>query len=147
MVDIVDKQTRSRMMAGIKGKDTQPEMKVRRFLHAKGLRYNLHDRSLPGTPDICLLRYRVVIFVHGCFWHRHKGCDLSYITASNKDVWRAKFKQNVDRDRKNIRALIRDGWRVIVLWECGLRRSEPTSLDWLPDAIKRDNSETEIEWP
>ena len=147
MVDIVDKQTRSRMMAGIKGKDTQPEMKVRRFLHAKGLRYSLHDRSLPGTPDICLLRYRVVIFVHGCFWHRHKGCDLSYIPASNKDVWRAKFKQNVDRDRKNIRALIRDGWRVIVLWECGLRRSEPTSLDWLPDAIKRDNSETEIEWP
>ena len=137
MVDIVDKQTRSRMMAWIKGKDTQPEMKVRRYLHAKGFRYRLHDRSLPGAPDICLPRYHVVIFVHGCFWHRHKSCDLSYIPASNKDICRAKFRRNVDRDRKNTRALIQDGWRVIILWECGLRRKEPTSLDWLPDAIRQ----------
>lgn len=146
MTDIVDKQTRSRMMAGIKAKDTQPEMKVRRFLHAKGFRYRLHVRTLPGKPDICLPRYRVVILIQGCFWHRHKGCKLNYMPASNKDVWRAKFKQNVQRDRKNIRALIKDGWRIIVLWECGLRENESSQLDWLPIEIK-DGDDVHIEWP
>lgn len=147
MTDIVDKQTRSRMMSGIKGKDTQPEMKVRRFLHAKGFRYRLHVRTLPGTPDICLPKYRTVIFVQGCFWHRHKRCHLSYMPASNVEKWRAKFKQNVQRDRKNSRALIERGWRVIVLWECGLRSHSPTSLDWLPDAIKSDSGITTLDWP
>lgn len=147
MVDIVDKQTRSRMMAGIKGKDTQPEMKVRCFLHAKGFRYRLHIHTLPGTPDICLPAYRVVIFVHGCFWHRHKGCTLSYVPASNKDMWREKFKKNIERDRKSINSLIHTGWRVIVLWECGLRRNEPASLDWLPEAIRQNNGDSKFEWP
>lgn len=147
MTDIVDKQMRSRMMAGIRGKGTQPEMKVRRFLHGRGFRYRLHDRALPGAPDICLSRYRVVIFVQDCFWHRHKGCPLGYTPASNKEIWQAKFKQNVDRDRKNICALIKLEWRVIILWECGLRRNESTSLDWLPDAIMRDNVGSEIDWP
>ncbi|MBU1690636.1 MAG: DNA mismatch endonuclease Vsr [Gammaproteobacteria bacterium] len=147
MTDIVDKQTRSRMMSGIKGKDTQPEMKVRRFLHARGFRYRLHDKSLPGSPDLCLPRYRVVIFVQGCFWHRHEGCRLSYVPASNKNVWLAKFQQNVERDRKNIDSLVRAGWRVIVLWECGLRRHDSALLDWLPDTIRQDNGEARIEWP
>lgn len=147
MVDIVDKQTRSRMMSGIKSKDTQPEMKVRRFLHGRGFRYRLHDRSLPGAPDICLPRYRLVIFVQGCFWHRHAGCKLSYIPASNQDRWLAKFQRNVDRDRRNIDLLLRAGWRVIVLWECGLRRHEPTLLDWLPDEIKRENDKAKVDWP
>lgn len=147
MMDIVDKQTRSRMMSGIKAKDTKPEMKVRRFLHSKGFRYLLHVRSLPGVPDICLPRYRVVIFVHGCFWHRHNGCSLSYVPASNKDRWMAKFQKNVERDQKNVDAIIQAGWRVIVLRECGLRRREPTLLDWLPDEIRRDNGESIIEWP
>jgi DNA mismatch endonuclease (patch repair protein) len=147
MTDVVDKQTRSRMMAGIKGKDTQPEMKVRRFLHGKGFRYRLHQRTLPGAPDICLPRYSLVIFVHGCFWHRHKGCVLSYVPASNKELWLEKFKQNVKRDRRNIDSLIRAGWRVIVLWECGLRRNEPTLLDWLPDEIRNENGSNRIEWP
>lgn len=147
MTDIVDKQTRSRMMSGIKGKDTQPEIKVRRFLHAKGFRYRLHVRTLPGKPDICLPRYRVVIFVQGCFWHRHKGCKLSYVPDSNKDRWLSKFKQNAERDRRNIGSLLRAGWRVIILWECGLRRQEPTLLDWLPDVIRRGNGDARIEWP
>jgi DNA mismatch endonuclease (patch repair protein) len=146
MTDIVDKQTRSRMMAGIKGKDTQPEMKVRRFLHASGFRYRLHVRALHGKPDICLPKYHAVIFVQGCFWHRHKGCHLSYMPASNKDSWQTKFKQNVRRDRKNVRALIKEGWRVIILWECGLRKSGNYLLDWLPSEIEYGN-EQYVEWP
>lgn len=147
MMDIVDKQTRSRMMSGIKAGDTKPEMTVRHFLHSKGFRYRLHVRSLPGVPDICLPRYRVVILVHGCFWHRHHGCSLSYMPASNKDRWMAKFQKNVARDQKNVNALIRTGWRVIVLWECGLRRHEPTLLDWLPDEIRCVEGDVMIEWP
>jgi len=146
-MDIVDMQTRSRMMSGIKAKNTKPEMKVRRFLHSRGFRYRLHVRSLPGVPDICLPRYRVVILVHGCFWHRHAGCNMNYVPASNKDRWMAKFQKNVERDQKNVDALIQTGWRVIVLWECGLRRHEPTLLDWLPDKIKRDTGVAIIEWP
>lgn len=147
MTDIVDKQTRSRMMSGIKGKDTQPEMKVRRFLHAAGFRYRLHVRTLPGTPDICLPKYQTVIFVQGCFWHRHKGCRLSYMPASNVAKWRAKFRQNVLRDKKNFRTLISNGWRIIVIWECGLRTHSTTSLDWLPVAIKNTNGVARLEWP
>jgi DNA mismatch endonuclease (patch repair protein) len=135
------------MMSGIKGKDTQPEMKVRRYLHGMGFRYRLHSRTLPGAPDICLARYRVVIFVHGCFWHRHEGCGLSYMPASNKAQWSGKFKQNVERDRKNIDALSNAGWRVIILWECGLRRHESTLLDWLPGTIRYENGPQKIEWP
>lgn len=147
MTDIVDKQTRSRMMSGIKGKDTRPEMKVRRFLHGKGFRYRLYDRTLPGVPDICLPRYRVVIFVHGCYWHRHDGCKLNYTPASNTERWMDKFQKNIERDRKNINALINQGWRVIILWECGLRRNESALLDWLPDEIRRNNGEAVVEWP
>ncbi len=146
MTDIVDKSTRSRMMSGIKSKDTQPEMRVRRFLHAKGFRYRLHVRELHGTPDICLPKYQTVIFVQGCFWHRHKGCRLSYTPASNVKMWQAKFKQNIQRDRTNTRALIKEGWRVIVLWECGLRKSGESQLAWLPSEIQYGNSKL-VEWP
>lgn len=147
MADIVDKQTRSRMMSGIRGKDTQPEMKVRRFLHAKGFRYRLHVSALPGRPDICLAKYGVVILVQGCFWHRHEGCQLSYIPATNRGKWKEKFRRNVQRDRKTIRALMEDGWRVIVLWECGLRERDPSLLSWLPQMIKKGRSGAYIEWP
>ena len=147
MADIVDKQTRSRMMAKIKGKDTQPEMKVRRFLHACGFRYRLHVSSLPGKPDICLPKYGVVILVQGCFWHRHKGCRLSYMPASNKDKWQEKFRGNVQRDRKNIRALTNECWRVIVIWECELRKSDPKLLNWLPAQIRKKTGKEFVEWP
>lgn len=146
MADIVDKQTRSLMMSGIRGKDTQPEIKVRRFLHARGFRYRLHVRELAGTPDICLPKYQTVIFVQGCFWHRHKGCKLSYMPASNTESWRDKFKKNVQRDRKNTRSLLKDGWRVIVLWECELRKDGDTLLAWLPKEIQF-GAETYVEWP
>lgn len=147
MTDIVDSKTRSRMMAGIKGKNTRPELLVRQYLHSKGFRYRLHVKKLPGSPDIVLRKYHLAIFVHGCFWHRHDGCGLSYIPASNQDRWLAKFQQNVERDHRNINLLISAGWRVIVLWECGLRRHEPTLLDWLPDKIKRENDKAKVDWP
>lgn len=147
MTDTVDKQTRSRMMSGIKSKNTKPEMMIRRFLHAKGFRYRLHVRALPGSPDICLPKYKTVILVQGCFWHRHKGCPLSYMPSSNVEKWRAKFKQNVQRDRKNLRALTNEGWRIIILWECGLRNPDSQLLNWLPSIIKHSKSGQYVEWP
>lgn len=124
-------------MAGIGGKDTRPEMAVRRILHRAGLRYVLNDRRLPGSPDIVLPRYRVCIFVHGCYWHRHAGCKYATTPSTRTDFWLAKFQINVNRDKRNIDELMALGWRVLVLWECGLRRGDLTSqLDWLVPEIK-----------
>lgn len=118
MVDIVDKAVRSRMMSGIRGKDTKPEMQVRRFLHAAGFRYRLHVKDLPGRPDIVLPKYRAVIQVHGCFWHRHPGCRLAATPASNVEMWAAKFARNVERDKEVECQLTEMGWRVLTVWEC-----------------------------
>lgn len=118
MTDIVNKATRSRMMSGIRGKDTKPEMIVRRFLHHAGFRYRLHMKDLPGKPDIVLPKYRTVIFVHGCFWHRHPGCPLAATPKSNEKFWRDKLDGNVERDQRNVSALEDVGWRVFVVWEC-----------------------------
>ncbi|MBK6486122.1 MAG: DNA mismatch endonuclease Vsr [Gemmatimonadetes bacterium] len=123
MADIVDRATRSRMMAGIGGKDTAPELAVRRFLHREGFRFRLHRRDLPGRPDIVLPRYGVVVLVHGCFWHRHTRCRYATTPASNREFWIAKFQQNVSRDRRNARDLRRLGWRPVVVWECELTPS------------------------
>ena len=131
MADIVDRKTRSRMMAGIKGKDTGPEMLVRRFLHKAGFRYRLHDYNLPGCPDLVLPRYRIVIFVNGCFWHRHQGCKLAYLPKTNLDKWQKKFDQNVLRDQVNIDKLERAEWRVFVVWECSLRKNASDVLSIL----------------
>jgi DNA mismatch endonuclease (patch repair protein) len=106
------------MMAGIKGKNTAPELAVRRHLHRSGLRFRLHDRDLPGTPDLVLRRYRTVVQVHGCFWHRHSGCRFAYMPSSNQSFWRKKFDGNVYRDRASNRALRKLGWRVVTVWEC-----------------------------
>ena len=120
MVDVVDKATRSRMMSGIRGKNTSPELTVRRFLHAKGLRYKLHDKDLPGKPDLVFPKHGVAVFVHGCFWHRHSGCRYSTTPASNQSFWLQKFDDNVRRDKEAIRKLKKAGWRVLVVWECDL---------------------------
>lgn len=125
MVDVVDKATRSRMMSGIKGKNTKPELMVRRYLHGRGLRYRLHGANLPGRPDIVLPRYRVVVFVHGCFWHQHSGCRYATMPSSRTNFWQNKLAQNVARDLYQINALIDLGWRVLVVWECELRGSKP----------------------
>ena len=121
-MDIVDSATRSRMMSGIQSKNTKPEMLVRRYLHAQGFRYRLHTRELPGSPDLVLPKYRVVIFVHGCFWHRHASCRFATQPSSNIERWETKFQINVERDARNVAALQAAGWRVLVVWECELKR-------------------------
>lgn len=129
MTDIVDPATRSRMMSAIRGKDTCPEMLVRRYLHACGIRFRLHSRQLPGRPDIVLPRFRTVVFVHGCFWHRHPGCHLASTPATRAEFWAAKFSRNVERDRENASALTAMGWQVLTIWECETR--DPLLLDQL----------------
>lgn len=120
MADVVDKATRSRMMSGIRGKDTKPEMLVRSFLHSAGLRYRLHLKGLPGKPDIVLRRHRAVIFVHGCFWHGHQ-CAVFKWPKTREAFWRDKIIRNRERDICAIRELQALGWRVCVIWECALR--------------------------
>ena len=118
MTDIVDSATRSRMMASIKPKGTQPEQFVRRYLHAAGLRFRLHDPRLPGTPDLVLPRYRAAVFVNGCFWHRHPDCRYTTTPATRREFWATKFATNVLRDRAKAAALSDAGWRVFTIWEC-----------------------------
>lgn len=124
MTDVVDLVTRSRMMRGIGPRDTVPELAVRRYLHAAGLRFRLHGRGLAGTPDIVLPKYQTVVFVHGCFWHRHRGCRFATNPATNSAFWSAKFAANVSRDARNARMLRHLGWQVLVIWECQTRREE-----------------------
>ena len=121
MTDIVDPATRSRMMAGIRNRDTAPERVIRQELYRLGIRYRLHNGKLPGRPDIVISRLRTVIFVHGCFWHRHPGCRLAYTPKSNVEFWQRKLEGNAIRDIENQARLIEMGWRVIVIWECEIR--------------------------
>ena len=107
-------------MAGIGGKDTKPEIAVRSALHRLGLRFRLHRAGLPGRPDVVLSRHHAVVFVHGCFWHRHIGCKLAYTPKSNLTFWRRKFRENVERDMRTAGNLRRLGWRIFVVWECSL---------------------------
>jgi DNA mismatch endonuclease (patch repair protein) len=109
-------------MARIRGRDTKPELLVRSLLHRAGLRYSLGRKDLPGRPDIVLPKYRAVVFVHGCFWHRHRGCKDATLPGTRPAFWQAKFQENVTRDRRNRKALEKLGWRVQVVWECGVLR-------------------------
>jgi len=129
-MDIVSSTVRSRMMSGIRGKNTRPELLIRRILFAAGYRFRLHRKDLPGTPDIVLSKYRAVIFIHGCFWHMHDGCRFAKIPSSRKQFWRKKLAGNRERDRRSIDELMAAGWRVLVVWEC-MTRSE-TSCNALP---------------
>lgn len=140
MADVVDSATRSRMMSGIRSKDTKPEVSLRRALHARGLRYRLHVRGLPGSPDIVLPRWKAAIFVQGCFWHRHVDCRFATTPATRPEFWAAKFEQNVDRDSRNQMALTALGWRVCVIWECSIRkhgadRIAEEILSWLNSGL------------
>lgn len=108
-------------MAAIRGKDTKPEILVRKFLFSKGLRYRLNNRKLPGSPDIVLKKYKTVIFVDGCFWHGHEGCKYFRLPKSNTPFWEAKITRNIERDKETTQALTALGWKVISIWECELR--------------------------
>ena len=123
MTDVVSRETRSRMMSGIRGKNTKPEHVVRKALFAAGFRFRLHRRDLPGVPDIVLPGCRVAIFVHGCFWHCHRNCLYAKIPATRPDFWREKLEGNAFRDRRNVAALLALGWRVLVVWECASRQN------------------------
>lgn len=114
---------RSRMMSSIRGKNTWPERVLRSILFAKGFRYRLHVRRLPSSPDLVFPKYKAVVFVHGCFWHRHEGCRYTTIPKTNEDFWNQKFQRNVDRDKCDAEALRALGWRVAVVWECALKHS------------------------
>lgn len=118
LMDIVSPDKRSQMMAGIKGKNTRPEMLVRRLVHGMGFRYRLHRKDLPGSPDLVFPRLRKVIFVHGCFWHRHPGCKFAYTPKSNKQFWLQKLESNTRRDARALKALDALGWDILVVWEC-----------------------------
>ena len=124
MTDIVDQQTRSRMMSGIRGKNTKPELALRRALHARGFRFRLHSGKVHGRPDLFLPKHRAAVFVHGCFWHRHDGCRYATVPATRPEFWRTKFDANVARDNAVRTRLLEDGWRVATVWECALRKPE-----------------------
>ena len=124
MTDTLTIAERSRLMAKIKGKNTAPERAVRSLLHRAGYRFRIHVRGLPGTPDVVLPKYRAVVFVHGCFWHRHRNCKIATMPQSHKKFWSEKFARNVANDVRHRRKLRRLGWRVVTVWSCQLRHPE-----------------------
>jgi DNA mismatch endonuclease (patch repair protein) len=136
MADVHSKEVRSYNMSRIKGKDTKPEMLVRKFLHAHGFRYRLHVKKMPGKPDIVLPKYKTVIFIHGCFWHGHEHCKYYVIPKTRTEWWLNKINSNIANDRKAYTALKNEGWQIITLWECQLKQRNAmgtlnTILDYL----------------
>lgn len=122
MSDVLSPEQRRRCMSAIKSADTKPELIVRRYLFSRGLRYRLHSKKLPGTPDLVFPKYRSVVFIHGCFWHGHEECGMFRFPKSNEVFWRTKIEHNVKRDVAVAAALLRLGWRVLVIWECTLKK-------------------------
>lgn len=141
MADIVSKEVRSRMMSGIRSKNTRPELVIRRGLHALGFRFRLHDRTLPGNPDIVLPKFKAVIFVHGCFWHGHT-CHLFKQPKSRREFWTPKIESNRRRDAQAFEKLANEGWRIAEIWECALkgrtRLAHPLLIQMLADWIRDD---------
>ncbi|MDH1231568.1 very short patch repair endonuclease [Stenotrophomonas sp. GD03930] len=136
MVDVVSKEVRQRMMSKIRGKDTGPELLVRRFLHSNGFRYSLHKKQLPGTPDLVLRRYHLSIFVHGCFWHHHLGCRYATIPQTRTKFWLEKLNANRKRDELAQIELQKMGWRSAVVWECALKKSPQDTLRRLKEFVR-----------
>lgn len=148
-MDTVDKETRSKIMSKVGQKSTGPEVKLRKALFAKGYRYRINVRSLPGSPDIVLPKYKVAIFVHGCFWHRHKGCKYATMPKTREEFWKKKFDANIVRDKQNIEKLIGMGWRVAIVWECVIKTKDIVQFNEmvanLEHWILKENKETYIE--
>lgn len=124
MTDTLSPSERSERMSRVKGKNSNPEMKLRKLIHGMGFRYRLHDRRLPGTPDLVFKSRRAVIFMHGCFWHRHKNCHLARLPKSKIDFWEEKLESNRVRDERNLASLRALGWSSLVVWECELKNPE-----------------------
>jgi DNA mismatch endonuclease (patch repair protein) len=138
MADVHDKKTRSYNMSRIKGKDTKPELLVRKYLHAHGFRYRLHDKKLPGKPDIVLPKYKTVIFVHGCFWHGHEGCKYFVVPKTRTEWWIEKINRNKELDEINKHLLIKNDWKVFTVFECELKPTKriPT-LTYLVESLNK----------
>ncbi len=147
MTDIVDKPTRSRMMSGIRGKNTRPEIFVRNLLHAMGFRYRLQGKDIPGRPDLVFPKYTALIQVQGCFWHGH-DCHLFRLPSSNTEFWREKISSNVVRDKKNLAACRDLGWKTLVVWECAIKGKMRLPSNELGEVMRcwllYDNSDAEI---
>jgi DNA mismatch endonuclease (patch repair protein) len=139
MTDTVDKSTRSRMMRGIRGRNTRPEIAVRSYLHLRGFRFRIHDKSLPGRPDLVLRKYKTVIQVHGCFWHGHAGCANFKWPKTRMRFWQDKIRGNIARDKKTSRMLQDAGWQEIVVWECNIRRADFSALNLLVRRRRRSS--------
>ena len=129
MIDRISEERRSWNMSRIRSKNTSPELRLRSLLHGAGFRFRLHDPKLPGRPDIVLKKYRTVIFVHGCFWHRHPGCSNATTPGTRTEFWQAKFEGTVERDKRKAEELRALSWRVIIIWECELEKCPQGVLD------------------
>ena len=135
-MDVHSKETRSYNMSRIKGKNTKPEELVRKYLFSQGFRYRKNDKRLPGTPDIVLPKYKTVVFVNGCFWHGNEGCKYFVWPQNNADFWKAKINANIQRDQRKKEELERLGWRVLVIWECGLKKAAfEDTMKWVVKSI------------
>ena len=139
MSDTLTKEKRSWNMSRIRGKDTQIEVKVRKYLFSKGFRYRKNVSELPGKPDIVLPKYNTVVFIHGCYWHRHPGCKYSYTPKSNLDFWEKKFSANIKNDESKREQLENAGWRVIVLWECDIEHRFEQTMETLVSRLREGN--------
>lgn len=144
MTEKISPETRSRMMSGIRASNTKPEKQVRSGLHANGFRFRLHEHSLPGSPDIVLKRWRVAVFVHGCFWHGHEGCSYFRVPKTRTDFWVNKIAGNAKRDARAIEILRDRGWRVAVVWECALRADGARAVTMLSEFIRSEAGFAEI---
>lgn len=142
MTDIFSKDKRSLIMSKISGKDTQLEVSLRKKLFAAGLRYRIHLKQLPGKPDIVLPKYKTIIFVNGCFWHGHKDCKAAKLPETRKEFWKIKIGDNISRDKKNIATLRRNGWKVLVVWQCEINNQDKFArrVATLIDEIRNDEA-------
>ena len=134
IMDVVDKETRSRMMSGIQGKNTKPELVIRSLLHKDGFRFRIHAKDLPGKPDLVFRKYNAVIFIHGCFWHRH-DCKYFKLPKSRVDFCKEKLNKNHRNDEENLEKLAETGWRVCIVWECAIREAK-TDMNLIKDSIE-----------
>ena len=138
MPDKMTPQQRHNCMSLIRAKNTRPEVLVRQYLHAAGFRFRIHVKKLPGCPDVVLPKYRTCIFVNGCFWHGHEGCKWFVPPKTNTEFWNAKFKYNIERDKRNYSLLSEMGWKVLIVWECEIRHSDSiVTLEKLTEQIKQ----------
>ncbi|TWG93048.1 T/G mismatch-specific endonuclease [Nocardioides sp. J9] len=146
MPDVVSPEVRSRMMAGIRGKDTKPELLLRKALHRDGFRYRLHARNLPGRPDMVFPRYKAAVFVHGCFWHGHEGCSYFKVPATRREFWEAKLQGNRERDALRRKELDDAGWRTAVIWECATRHQLNDTVTSIEQWLVGEQRTLDVAW-